>query len=420
MILAEHDVPPGKLDRCQITGSADLFEVLDLGVQPPCDSMLTEKMLDADEPRYPLRLMLCAESGLAQLDYVVDGATIYHPDYPYRSGVTPQLVAYQGVLAREVASRIGMPPGSRVVDVGSNDGTLLSAFASLGFDVLGVEPTNVAAIARERGIETEQAFFGEGLAALIADRSGQADLVTMTNVFAHMANLGDVCRGICRLLRPDGVFVTESHYLLDVLEKTQFDTIYHEHIRTYSLRALVTLFEQYGLQVFDVQRGDRYGGNIRAYVARRGTRKVMAAVGQMLRAEEDAGLFDQATWSAFRERVERERDAFMEWLRGARAAGFAVAGQGCPGRCVTLLNYYGVTADQIPFISELPGSLKIGLYVPGARIPVVSAERMLREQPDYVVINPWHYRDGAVARLRSEGVRGKMVVALPAFEVLAA
>src|SRR5262245_16870957 len=303
-MLPDHDVGPGPLTRCQISGSSNLELIIDLDCQPLCDSLLTKEELGRPETYYPLRLYICPESGLAQLDYVVDGNVVYHPEYPYRSGITKELEIYQRAFAEDVVTELGIPKHAFCLDIGSNDGTLLTGFSRLGMRTLGVEPTNIAKIAQqESGIETIQSFFTEALAKEIASDFGKAKVVTATNVFAHMASLGEVMRGICQLLDHDGVFITESHYLLDVLEKTQFDTVYHEHIRTYSLKSLVTLFSYYGLEVFQVRRADRYGGNIRAYVARKGSRPVAESVGDLLDLEINRGLFDPKTYRSFRTRM---------------------------------------------------------------------------------------------------------------------
>lgn len=417
--MVNHDVPPGKLDHCQITGSRNIFEIIDLGHQPPCDSMLTKAMLDQPEKTYPLRLYHCPESGLAQLDYVVDGREIYHPDYPYRSGISKPLEVYQRAFADSIVEKFNVPTGSLCVDVGSNDGTLLTGFKRHNMRALGVEPTNIALIARdENKIETIQSFFTEDLAKQIVKDYGKATIITTTNVFAHMAPLGEVCRGIVQLLDRDGVFITESHYLLDVLQKTQVDTIYHEHIRTYSLKSLVTLFPYYGMEVFDVQRADRYGGNIRAYVARKGLHPISPAVGELLKLEDASGLHEKATWDRFREKVDINRDKFMEFAYRSKNEGKTLAGYSCPGRCSTLLNYYGVTKELMPYIGELPTSLKLGLYLPGKHIPVTKSDRLAKEQPDYVVVNAWHYLDAITKRLRSEGVKSKLIMLLPEFTIL--
>ena len=404
-----HDLVAGPLKHCQITGSTDLHEVIDLGHQPPCDALLDS--LDTPEKTYPLRLMLCPESGSAQLDYVVDGSEIYPPSYPYRSGISKPLADYQLAFAEGVVARFGV---GRVVDIGSNDGTLLRGFKRLGCPVLGIEPTNVAKIALDCGVETVQAFFTEQIAREV----GSTKYVTMTNVFAHMAPLGEVMRGISAMLDRDGVFITESHYLLDVLNGTQFDTIYHEHIRTYSLKAICKLVEQYGLEVFDVQRADRYGGNIRAYIGWKGQRPVSDQVGGLLLLEEASGLFDLNEWAGFKSRVLQAREETMEFLFRMRREGKSVAGVSAPGRCATLLNFFGVTPDLISYLGELPTSLKLGKYQPGCHIPIVNNERIIREQPDAVVLMAWHYARPIIERLRREGYVGEIYAPLPKFRLV--
>ncbi len=407
----DHDVPVGPLKHCQITGSENLHQVIDLGYQPACDALL--KTLDEPEKTYPLRLNLCPDSGLAQLDYVVDGREIYPATYPYRSGISKPLADYQRAFADGVVSRFG--PGF-VVDIGSNDGTLLTGFQRNGCRVLGVEPTDIARIAVAAGVETLQDFFTETTALMI----GRAHIVTMTNVFAHMATLGEVMRGLVRLLDRNGVFITESHYLLDVLEKTQFDTIYHEHIRTYSLKSLCRLFPQYGMEVFDVERADRYGGNIRAYVGWQGMHPVSPRVEELLALERLKGLADPATWIAFKHRVMESREKTMEFLTRMRRQGKTVAGVSAPGRCATLLNYYGVTPELMPYLGELHNSLKLGKYQPGCHLPIVDNKRIIEEQPDAVMLMAWHYGEPIVKRLRAEGFKGEIYAPLPEFACISA
>ncbi|SVD30007.1 uncharacterized protein METZ01_LOCUS382861, partial [marine metagenome] len=215
-----HDTKPGKLSKCQITNADDLFEVINLGHQPPCDALLNSETINQPEVCYPLRLNISPTSGLAQLDYVVDGELIYPKNYPYRSGISVPLVAYQQSFSDSILKDYFYPKDSIVVDIGSNDGTLLTGFKRNGMRVLGIEPTNMSRIAIEDNkIDTIQEFFTEEVARGIIDDFGRAKIITMTNVFAHMATLGEVMRGIKILLDKDGIFITESQYLLDVLEK---------------------------------------------------------------------------------------------------------------------------------------------------------------------------------------------------------
>lgn len=419
MVKPNHDVAPGKLDYCQITGSKNLFEAIDLGHQPPCDALLTKETINQPEAYYPLRLMICPDSGLAQLDHVVDGKIIYPPEYPYRAGISKPLQDYQRAFADDIVKNFNIPQNSLCVDIGSNDGTLLTGFRRHGMRTLGVEPTNIALIAQyENKIETIQRFFTEEIAEGAVRYYGPAKVVTMTNVFAHMAPLGEVMRGLSRLLDKDGIFITESQYLLDVLESNQFDGIYHEHIRTYSFKSLVTLFPYYGMEVFDVQRASRYGGNVRAYVAWKGARPISARVGELLKLEEEKGLFKPETWVKFRERVSKNREQFIELAHEAKRKGLRFVADSCPGRGAVLVNYYGIDKTLMPYVAQLPGSEKVGKYLPGTHIPIVDNEIILREQPDYVAILAWHYGDYIMKNWRAKGLKSKFVMPLPEFKVI--
>jgi hypothetical protein len=415
----QHDVSPGPLEHCQICGETALAEVIDLGRQPLCDALLGEDQLGEPEPTYPLRLMRCPSCTLAQLDYVVPGKAVYPRKYPYRAGITPPLVDYLKRMSRILVDSLGLGASDLVVDIGSNDGTLLSGFRDAGTRVLGVEPTDIAAIARNDGIETIQSFFDEDCAREIVALHGHASLVTATNVFAHMAPLGETVRGMKRLIGEDGTIAIENHYLLDVLQDLQFDTIYHEHIRTYSLRSLIVLFEQYGLEVFDALRVPRYGGSIRIQVAPKGCRKVQDNVPELLAQERDHGLDRAEVYSRFRVGVEALKAKTMTFLSDRLAAGFRVVGNSCPGRCSTLINYYGIDSGMMPYIAEFPTSLKKGLYLPGKRIPIVDNSILAEEQPDYVVMFAWHYRDEMIKNLRESGVRSHLVQPLPELRIFA-
>jgi len=417
--MIEHDVPPGKLERCQITGSKDLFEVIDLGHQPPCDALLTDKTMQEPEIYYPLRLMLCPESGLAQLDHIVEGPIIYPAEYPYRSGISEPLRVYQRSFSDDIVKNFNIASGSLCIDIGSNDGTLLTGFRHNGMRTLGVEPTNIAKIAREDNhVETIQEFFTEGLAKDIVADYGRAEIVTMTNVFAHMAPLGEIMRGLTSLLDKNGIFITESQYLLDVLESNQFDGIYHEHVRTYSFKSLVTLFAYYDMEVFDVQRASRYGGNIRAYVARTGMHSISPRVKELLDLEEEKGLFKPETWATWRQRVYENKSKFMELAYQAKQKGQSFVADSCPGRGAVLINYYGLNKELISYIAQLPDSEKVGKYLPGTHIPIVDNKIIFEEQPDYIVILAWHYGDYIMKNWRANGVTSKFVMPLPEFRII--
>ncbi|MBI2596916.1 methyltransferase domain-containing protein [Candidatus Daviesbacteria bacterium] len=413
-----HLVKTGYIVCCQVCDSRKLHIILDLGYQPLCDSLLTKEKLNEPEKTYPLRMMWCENCTLVQIDYCVSGEEVYHPDYPYRSGITKELAQYQESMASSLVKEFNLQQNDLVIDVGSNDGTLLKGFKKLGINVLGIEPTNIAKIANKSGIRTVQAFFDIKTAKEIKKKYGNASLIITTNTFAHMQTLGEFIMGAYYLLKDEGVFVNETHYLLDVIKGGQFDTIYHEHLRTYSLKSLIALFGQYDFTVTDVARGDRYGGNIRVYATKGKGKKVSPQVSKLLRLEKGFGLDKLETFKKFATRVKKARLEFMDFLIKTKMTGKSIVGNSCPGRCSTLLNYYGVDSELLPYLAEQPTSLKLNMYLPGKHIPVVNNQRLIDEQPDYVVILAWHYAKPIMEQLKIRGLKSDFVIPLPDFKIV--
>src|SRR3989344_3376745 len=416
--MVKHDVKTGKLDYCQITGSKNLFEAIDLGFQPPCGTLLTQNILNNPETYYPLRLMICPQSGLGQLDYVLGSQVFFPLDYTYRPGISVPLREHMERLTDELISKNKLTSGSLVVDVGSNDGTLLSFFKSKGMKVLGVEPTNMAKVANKDKVKTIQKFFTKALAKEIVKKQGKAKIITMANVFAHMATLGEVMKGIAVLLDKDGVVFSESQYLLDVFEGNQFDEIYHDHIRIYSLKSLVKLFPYYGMEVFDAKRVPTREGSIQVWAGWKGKHPISPSVEKLLKVEEDAGLFDPKEWSKFRERVLKQKEKFLDLVQKVKRKGLKIVADSCPTRGVVLLNYYGLDKMDLPYVAQLQGTEKVGRYIPGTHTPIVSNEIILKEQPDYVLILAWHYSDYIIKNWKAKGVKSKFIIHLPEFRIL--
>ena len=411
-------VKSGQIDRCQVCNSCKLHLILDLGHQPLCDSLLTKKMLNQPETTYPLRMIWCEECSLVQIDYCVEGSVVYHPDYPYRTGVTKELVEYLNNMSKSLISKYNLKNGDLVVDLGCNDGTLLRGFKEHGIKVLGVEPTNISKIANQNGIETVQKFFNISVANEIKSKYGKASLIIATNMFAHMATIGEVISGIEVLLKDDGVFVLENHYLMDVIQGGQFDTIYHEHLRTYSLKSLLKLFDYYNFTITDVERGSRYGGNIRVHVTKGKNRFVSENVTALLNLEEKSGLYKLETYKKFAARVKKAKKDFMNFIFKIKEEGKTIVANSCPGRSVTLLNYYGVDSDLIPYIAEQPTSLKLGMYLPGKHMPIVDNEILIKEQPDYVILLAWHYAEPIIKQLKDRGLRSNFIIPLPDLQII--
>lgn len=418
MYPEHHLVKNGHIDKCQVCNSSKLNLILDLGHQPLCDSLLTKEMLNQPETTYPLRMFWCEECSLVQIDYCVEGSIVYHPNYPYRTGVTKELVEYQNSISKSLIKKYNLKHDDLVVDLGSNDGTLLRGFKEHGIKVVGVEPTNIAKIANQNGIETVQKFFTMDLANEIKNKYGKASLIIATNMFAHMATIGEVVSGVEILLKDDGVFVFENHYLMDVIQGGQFDTIYHEHLRTYSLKSLVKLFSYYNFTITDVERGSRYGGNIRVHVTKGKNRPVSENVTALLNLEERSGLHKLETYRKFSDRVKKAKKDFMNFLFKTKEDGKTIVANSCPGRCVTLLNYYGVDVDLIPYITEQPTSLKLGMFLPGKQIPVVNNEILIKEQPDYVILLAWHYAEPIIEQLKARGLKSNFVIPLPDLKIV--
>jgi hypothetical protein len=298
-----------------------------------------------------------------------------------------------------------------VIDIGSNDGTLLSNFKP-GHHVLGIEPTDVAQIAQKRGIPTVQRYFTPAVAREVKAGHGAAKLVTAANCFAHIEDVHAIVGGILDLLAPDGVFISESHYLIGLLDRLQYDTIYHEHLRYYSLTSLAHLLGMHGLDVFYAQPIPTHGGSIRVYAARRGARAIDTSVAAMLAAE-PRGAAMRKKLKAFCDAVMLSKLRLHALIRDIKEKGGRIAGISAPSRASTLVNYVGLDEAIIDYVCEIAGSLKIGMYMPGTLIPIVEESRLFTDQPDCAIIFSWHIAEELAPKLRQKGYRGRLVTPLP-------
>ena len=386
---------------------------LDLGHQAPCDSLLWPKQLKEPERTYPLRFLVCDDCSLAQIDYAVPPEELFFPEYPYRSGITATLVEKLSQTAVSTLGRFSFEKDSLVIDIGSNDGTVLAGFKRHGMKVLGVEASNIAEIANQNGIETIQAFFDENVADRILTDYGSASVITATNVFAHVSCLGSIMQGVSNVLKEGGVFVTESHYILDLLETLQYDSIYHEHLRYYSVKSIIKLFDQYNFTVTDVERIGNYGGSIRVFAVKGQGHVVSENVGIMMEMEEKVGLYGKEVYREFAEKTIKVRKDLLALVLEIQARGEKVVGIGCPGRSSTLVNYTGLDPVLMPYIAEQSTSLKLGLFLPGMHNPIVDEKRLFDEQPEYAIMLSWHYADPIIRKLRERGLKSKIILPLP-------
>lgn len=406
------------IEKCQVCGGR-LESVLFVGFLPPVNTMPAVGSVPFEQPAYPLELVRCAECTLVQIGFEVSPEILFPESYPYLSGTTRILRDNFAELQRECSAMLGLKEGSFVIDVGSNDGTLLAPFAESGYRVLGIEPSQAGDVARGRGIDTLKAYFNAETARSVRERNGPAQLVTAANVFAHFGGIHSGVKGIVEMLAPGGVFVSESHYLLDLVQTLQYDTIYHEHLRHYSLRSLSHLLSMHGLEVFHVKRIPTHGGSIRVYAAPRGERPVMASVSDLLAAEDEAGLTSGAALRDFKDRVVASKLELHAVLAPIKARGERVYGVGAPSRASTLISYTGLDDGILDAVMEVSSSHKLNKYVPGTRIPVLDEARLFAEQPEYALLLSWHIAEELGNALRVKGYRGKFIVPLPSPAIVA-
>ena len=417
MKALHHDVKPGYLKHCQVCNSKKLKQIINLGKQPLADTLLKKKTPSKKVPRFPLGFCRCIKCGLTQLNYVVSGKQVYHKNYPYRPGITKSLKDYQKKLSFDLIKKYSLNKKSLVIDIGSNDGTLLQGFKRK-CNVLGIEPTNTAKIAKLNGINTIQDFMNEKLAKKIVRKYGKADVITATNVFAHMADLGKVVRSIEILLNNKGHFILENHYLLDIIKDLQFDSIYHEHVRTYSLKPILKLFSFYNLKVVKAERGSRYGGNIRVHVTNNLDEKIDKSVDNILKLEKKFGLYKDAVYKKFSNNVLKSKSLLVNFIKKIKSKNMSIVAKACPARANTLLNFYGITNKQIPYIAEQPTSLKLGYFLPCSNIPIVNSNILIKDNPDYVLILAWHLWRPIVKKWKSRGLKSKFIIPLPKFKIV--
>jgi hypothetical protein len=398
------------VDRCQICGDPNLESILFLGYLPPVNTMPLLNERPREQAGYPAELLICPTCKLVQIGLVVDPNILFPPEYPYTSGTTRILRENFAQLYEECAPMLGLEPDDLVVDIGSNDGTLLSNFTSK-HRIMGIEPTDASKLANSRNIPTLQSFFNQQAVQLVVAEHGKAALVTAANVFAHIEDIHSVLLGILDLLSDDGVFISESHYFLSLVETLQYDTIYHEHLRYYSLHSLKYLLEMHGLEVFHARRIPTHGGSIRVYAARTGSRPVQSSVAALLQQEIDCDLMGRAL-ETFKREVVLSKMRLHQLLLSIKEQGARIYAIGAPSRASTLVNYVGLDNGILDCVLEIKGSYKIGKYMPGTRIPVVDEAILFEDQPEFALLLSWHIAEELAPKLAQRGYKGKFIVPL--------
>lgn len=386
-----------KLDKCRICGSKNLKVFLSLGKVALANSFLRKSDLNKKEDKFPLAVCFCNNCKLSQLTHVVNPEILFR-DYVYFSSRMPVLPQHFKDYAKDVVSRFAKKKNNLVIEIGSNDGILLSAIKNLGPKVLGIDPAvNIAKVANQRGIETLPEFFSQKLALKVRKKYGPAKALIGNNVVAHINDHHDLVSGAKKLLDKDGVFIFEAPYLVDMFENYTFDTIYHEHLSYLSVRPLMELFKQYGMEIFDVQIFPVQGNSLRVFAGNKGKHKILPSIKKLLDKEKKLKMDQFSTYFELAKKVHQMKDQTIKLLKDLKAKGKTIAGYGAPAKGNTLLSFYKIGPNILDFATEgLPS--KIGLYTPGTHIPVIDIEAARKNPPDYYLMLAWNYKDAILAK----------------------
>ena len=398
------------ITKCQICDNQELTSVMFLGYMPPVNQLRSITAQKSEQPSYPTELLLCRKCNLVQLSLILHQKVLFPLEYPYRSGTTKILCDNFANLYAEAVKLIKLEPDSLIVDIGSNDGTLLSNFKDK-HKVLGIEPTNVSSLAVSNGIETIQEYFSKQLAENILMTYGKAKIITAANVFAHIENIHQIIEGIIMLLDKQGVFISESHYLLSLIDSLQYDTIYHEHLRYYSIHSLQYLFNQHGLEIFHAQKIPTHGGSIRIFAAKKGDYPINEELKLLLEQEPiNQDLLNKL--QEFKSQVILSKLKLHTLFKNIKEQNGRIFGISAPSRASTLINYTGIDDGILDCVVEVTGSLKIGKYMPGTIIPVVDERELYKSQPEYALLLSWHIAEELIRNLRLKGYQGKFIIPL--------
>tara|TARA_B110001454_G_C12714830_1_gene432200 strand:+ start:547 stop:1782 length:1236 start_codon:yes stop_codon:yes gene_type:complete len=399
--------------KCRFCKNEQLELILDLGFCPLVDSFLKKEKLQEPETYYPLQVFLCENCGLSQLGYVPPLEQIFNNEYAYEAGTTKTRRKSHFEMAKSICDRFKVSKDSLVVDIGSNVGVLLEGFREQGVEIMGVDASdNVAEIARKNGINTITGFFGPDIAKQIS-LTKRASVITATNVFAHMNDYDNFLEGIDILLKDDGVFVFQVHYLLDLIEGLQYDMIFHEHILFESIKPLISLFNRLNMDLFDVERFTLDGGVIRCYVGKKNIFKISDNLKKLLIEEENAGIHKKEKLLIFSQKVQEHREELIKLLNDLKRQGKKIIAFSMPAKGVALLNYCKIDTRIIDYATE-GSSLKIGKFSPGSHIPIKSDDALLNDPPDYALLLAWNFETEIVKKNQDflkQG--GKFIVPIP-------
>ncbi len=403
--------------RCRSCGSTHSLPVIDLGLQPLANNLLRPEDLEKPEPRFPLAVFVCGDCWLMQITETVPPVDLFS-DYIYFSSFSDAMLRHARAAVEKHIAEKKLGKDSFVIEIASNDGYLLKNFVQAGVPCLGFEPAaNIAEVARKNGVETHCEFFGKDAASALRDQKGRADLILGNNVFAHAPDTNDFVAGVAELLKPDGWVVFEFPYGVEMIDKVEFDTIYHEHVYYFTLTPLIPLFARHGMDVFHVERLPIHGGSMRLYACKKGVETIRPTVQEALEAETRQGVTSTAYYQRFSDQAARVKVDLISFLDEQRQTGKTVAAYGASAKGSTLLNYVGDSAKTLEFIADR-STYKQGRLSPGLHVPIVAAEELAARRPDYALLLVWNFAEEVMAQqqdFREKG--GRFVIPLPSLTV---
>lgn len=399
---------------CRLCGKLLHHKLVDLGMSPPCENFLTADQLDRMEPYYPLYAMVCDECYLVQLKEYFTPSDIF-TEYAYFSSFATSWVDHAKSYCLAIRDRLHLDEKSFVVEIASNDGYLLQHMQPFNIPVLGIEPAaNVALAAQKKGVPTLVEFFGEDLARKLVAEGKQADLIIGNNVLAQVPDLNDFVAGMRILLKPNGTITLEFPHIANLIEQSQFDTIYHEHFSYFSLLTIRYMARRHQLKLIDVEEVPTHGGSLRVYLTHQASRQTIhPRVNALLKREEQFGLKNMATYAQFAEKARRCKRDLLSFMISAKNSGKRICGYGAPGKGNTLLNYCAIGTDFLDFTVDR-NPYKHGRYTPGMHIPIREVAAIDEAKPDYILILPWNFKDEIVRQMSHVVEWGaKFVVPIP-------
>ena len=398
------------ITKCQISNSKNLESIIFLGFLPPVNTLRKIGTTLEEEISFPAELLYCKKSKLAQLGCIVDKNILFPYSYPYTSSTTKILRENFSDLYKETKKIINLKKNDLDIDIGSNDGNLLSNFKD-HHKVLGVTPEKIGKLAIKKGIPTIIDYFDDKTVKKILKKNGKAKIITATNVFAHIDDINNIVKNILKTLDSDGIFISESHYLLPLIKTVQYDTIYHEHLRYYSVQSLNYLFKKHNLEIINIKEISTHGGSIRVYAARKGKYKVSKNV--KLQLQKENKNLNKKSFNQFKKNVVSSKIKLFNIINKLKKNNNSIFGVGAPSRASTLINYLGLDQDIIDCVLEIEGSYKIGNYIPGTKIPILNENILKQKKPDYLLLFSWHIKDELKKNLRNKGFKGKFIIPLP-------